>query len=216
MKKTTQNQWDGFETSIGDDGRGDWVFSVEAGYVPGECQERANGVMESKEHAEAAINALSCIMNDEPLVEPVVRVGVAVWIYNKEGRILMGLRKGSHGDGTWSLPGGHVDFGEHPTQTVRREVLEETGMKVGKVIPCIAFAYGHHFFREENKQYITLFFNAQWRGDEPKLIEPDKCERWEWFALDNLPSPLFGTLQDNDMLETMAKSRGRLPQCLKD
>ena len=48
MKKTTINQWDGFETTIGDDERGDWMFSVESGFIPGECQERAQGVMETK------------------------------------------------------------------------------------------------------------------------------------------------------------------------
>ncbi len=207
MKKITVQQWDGFTTAIETDARGDFSFHVEAGFTPGECQERATGTMESKERAEQAIDALACIMNDEPLVDPVVRVGVAAWVYNREGHILMGLRKGSHGAGTWSLPGGYVDFGEHPTQTVRREILEETGMPVGKIIACIAFAYGHHVFPEDNKQHITLFFNAQWKGVEPKLIEPEKCERWEWFALDALPSPLFGTLQDDDMIETMAKQR---------
>ncbi len=27
----------------------------------------------------------------------------------------------------WDIPGGHVEFGEHPDETVRREVYEETG-----------------------------------------------------------------------------------------
>ncbi len=32
--------------------------------------------------------------------------------------------------GTWTLPGGGVDHGEHPEQSLRREVLEETGLKI--------------------------------------------------------------------------------------
>jgi 8-oxo-dGTP diphosphatase len=31
----------------------------------------------------------------------------------------------------WDVPGGHVEPGEHPEETVRREVLEETGATVG-------------------------------------------------------------------------------------
>jgi 8-oxo-dGTP diphosphatase len=27
----------------------------------------------------------------------------------------------------WDIPGGHIEAGEHPEQTVRREVMEETG-----------------------------------------------------------------------------------------
>jgi len=30
----------------------------------------------------------------------------------------------------WTLPGGKVEFGEHPDATVVREVLEETGLKI--------------------------------------------------------------------------------------
>ncbi|MBA2773637.1 MAG: NUDIX domain-containing protein [Nocardioidaceae bacterium] len=32
--------------------------------------------------------------------------------------------------GTWTLPGGGVDHGEHPEDSLRREVLEETGLDV--------------------------------------------------------------------------------------
>ena len=33
---------------------------------------------------------------------------------------------------TWMFPAGFTDFGEHPLETVAREVLEETGLKVEK------------------------------------------------------------------------------------
>ena len=58
----------------------------------------------------------------------VVRVGTAAFIRDADGRVLMGKRKGSHGPHTWCVPGGHVDFGEEPSQSVRREILEETGL----------------------------------------------------------------------------------------
>ena len=41
--------------------------------------------------------------------EPKVGVGVFVFRGNK---LLLGKRKGSHGAGEWSLPGGHLDPGE--------------------------------------------------------------------------------------------------------
>jgi hypothetical protein len=39
-------------------------------------------------------------MHNRPLI------GVAVIVIN-DGRILLGKRKNSHGDGTWAFPGGH-------------------------------------------------------------------------------------------------------------
>ena len=39
-----------------------------------------------------------------------IRVGVACFIF-KDGKFLMGQRLGSHGDSTWSIPGGHQEFG---------------------------------------------------------------------------------------------------------
>ncbi len=32
----------------------------------------------------------------------------------------------------WDIPGGHIEPGEHPEETVRREVLEETGATLGE------------------------------------------------------------------------------------
>lgn len=180
-------------------------FRVETDYIPGQCQERVRGIMRTKERAEAMATAAWNIIFSGPLPEPVVRVGVAVWIY-KDGKVLMGKRKGSHGAGSWSLPGGHVDFGETPSTTVSREVMEETGLEVGAITRCTDFPYGHRLFPEDNKQYITLFFNAEYIGGEPVNAEPDKCEGWDWFSLDSLPSPLFGALDDEMMIEEIRKA----------
>ena len=55
-----------------------------------------------------------------------IRVGVGVIIV-RDGNVLLGERAGSHGAGTWALPGGHLEFGETVADCARREVLEETG-----------------------------------------------------------------------------------------
>lgn len=130
---------------------------------------------------------------------PMVRVGVAVIIRNAGGKVLFGLRKGKHGPGTWSLPGGHLEFGEEPEDTARREVLEETGLTVGKVAVYTQCPYVNSHFRSTGKQYITLYFVAEWYGGEPKVLEPEKCERWEWVDPRHLPSPLFEPIEQNKL-----------------
>ncbi len=42
----------------------------------------------------------------------IVKVGIGVLVINKENRILLGKRKSERGENTYSLPGGHLEFGE--------------------------------------------------------------------------------------------------------
>ena len=121
----------------------------------------------------------------------IVRVGVAVFI-RRDDKVLMQQRKGSHGAGTWSLPGGHLEFGETPEQAAEREVLEETGCQTKNLRKCSWCQYVNTMFAE-GKQYITLFFEAEIDGD-PAIIEPDRCCGWVWADLANPPKPLFGAL----------------------
>ncbi len=44
------------------------------------------------------------------------------------------------------------------------------------------------------KHYVDLAFIAQWRSGEPEVREPDKVESWDWYATNDLPSPLFAML----------------------
>ncbi len=57
------------------------------------------------------------------------KVGVGVMIL-KEGKVLLGKRKGSHGAGEYSFPGGHLEYMESFEDCARREIEEECGIKV--------------------------------------------------------------------------------------
>lgn len=124
------------------------------------------------------------------MAERFVRVGTAALIF-RGTKVLLGKRKGSHGAGTWSFPGGHVDFGEDPIDSVRREVLEETGIKVGVIERYAPMPWVNTHFPKEGKQYVTLFFTCKDLGEDPTLMEPDKCEQWAWCDVRSLPQPLF-------------------------
>ncbi len=115
------------------------------------------------------------------------RVGIAVFVF-KDGKFLMMKRKGSHGDGTWSVPGGHLDYGESFADTARREVLEELGVEIDD----IRFgAVTNDYFKKENKHYVTIWLLSRLKSGEPVILEPEKCTEMGWFDFDSLPRPLF-------------------------
>jgi len=115
------------------------------------------------------------------------RVGVGV-IVIKDDKILLGKRLGSHGEGSWSFPGGHLEFGENVIDCALRELNEEVGIRVKNI--RIA-PYTNDFFDVENKHYITLFVIADYDSGDVERKEPDKCEGWEWFDWEELPIELF-------------------------
>lgn len=118
---------------------------------------------------------------------PPPRVGVGV-ILVRDARVLLGKRKSSHGAGTWSFPGGHLEFGEDIQACARREVREETGLQLGAVK---LGPYTNDVFASEGRHYITLYAIARAPSGEPEVMEPEKCARWEWFPWTRLPAPLF-------------------------
>jgi 8-oxo-dGTP diphosphatase len=127
----------------------------------------------------------------------IVRVGVAAIIWRPSldtqtgmtaTKILMGKRKGSHGAGTWSFPGGHLEWGESVAECAGRETEEETGMP-RKDFVFTPLTFTNDVFMVENKHYITLYTHAQWASVDPRIMEPEKCEEWRWF--EKPPEPLF-------------------------
>ncbi|KAJ5584200.1 uncharacterized protein N7459_004000 [Penicillium hispanicum] len=109
----------------------------------------------------------------------VPRVGVAVFVTNKEGKFILGKRKGSHGAGTWGLPGGHLEANESFEDCAQREILEETGLAICS--PRFLTAT-NDVMEAEGKHYVTIFMGAQLREEsaQPEILEVNKCDAWEW------------------------------------
>ncbi len=115
-----------------------------------------------------------------------VRVGVGVMVF-KNGKLLLGKRKNAHGEGEYAGLGGHLEFGESIEYCVKREAKEEAGIEVRN----IKFLCLSSLKRYKGKHYIDIGMTAELVGEEPKIMEPEKCEKWGWYDLNNLPKPLF-------------------------
>jgi 8-oxo-dGTP diphosphatase len=118
---------------------------------------------------------------------PAPRVGICVLVL-KDGKILLGRRKGSHGAGEFASPGGHLEHMESFADCAAREVREETGLEIGP----IRFLRVMNLSQYAPRHYVDLAFAADWVRGEPEVREPDKVDGWDWYDPAHLPSPLFG------------------------
>jgi 8-oxo-dGTP diphosphatase len=107
----------------------------------------------------------------------------------KDGKVLVGRRKGSHGEGLVAFPGGHLEWFEEYATCAEREVLEETGMTV-KFHPLDPlqpeFFTTNNLMVEDDRHYITIFVKADWVSGEPVNTQPNKCKGWEWVDFQQL------------------------------
>ncbi len=106
----------------------------------------------------------------------------------KDNKYLMMHRikkKNDINEGKWISPGGHCENGESPDDCVRREVLEETGYKLGEVkFRGIVTFYSKpvNNEREDITDYMCLFTSTDFEGE---LIECDEGTL-EWVSKDEL------------------------------
>jgi 8-oxo-dGTP diphosphatase len=118
-----------------------------------------------------------------------VKVGVGVMII-KDGKVLLGKRKGSHGAGEYAWPGGHLEYMESIVDCTKREVAEETGMKIKNV----RFLRLYNLKEYAPKHHVDIGMIAEWAKGEPEVREPDRIDSWAWYDMDKLPQPLFSTI----------------------
>src|SRR5262249_14137561 len=93
--------------------------------------------------------------------------------------VLIGKRKGSHGAGCYSLPGGHLEADEDFSNCAAREAEEETALKLK---PARVVYLTNNAFPTFGRQYITVFVQSEPVDGkaEPQNLEAEKCEGWIW------------------------------------
>ncbi|VDI34531.1 8-oxo-dGTP diphosphatase [Mytilus galloprovincialis] len=122
---------------------------------------------------------------EPPRERPKVGVGVFVTSEDHPNCVLVGIRKGSSGSGKYALPGGHLEFGEEWDECAIRETEEETGIRLKNVKTVTVM---NCTVPEENYHYIDIFMQGEVDTTilrEPKNMEPEKCEGWEWLHWDD-------------------------------
>ena len=105
----------------------------------------------------------------------------------RDGKVLLGERRGSHGAGEFAFPGGLLEYGESFEEGARRETREETGLEITNVrhlltANVLAYPPRHH---------VLVGVVADAAAGDARTCEPDRNAGWLWYTPDELPAPLF-------------------------
>ncbi|HEY2004664.1 MAG TPA: NUDIX domain-containing protein [Candidatus Saccharimonadia bacterium] len=118
-----------------------------------------------------------------------IRVGLGLVLLNSQGKILLHQRKSQNGRGEWGGPGGELGYLEDFEYAIKREVAEECGKDV--VIGDLRALCVINYRGKRDAHWVGIGYSAKLVSGEPRLLEPEKQGGWQWFSLDELPSPLF-------------------------
>jgi 8-oxo-dGTP diphosphatase len=111
----------------------------------------------------------------------------------KGEQVLLVRRKNVHGTGSWSTPGGHLEFGESPEECAIREAKEETGLDIDGVR---FVAITNDVFEESREHYITIWMKSNRFTGKPVVSSSHEMSELNWFPWSKLPKPIFLPFQN--------------------
>ena len=129
-------------------------------------------------------------------------------------RVLLTRRAHAPWLGAWCSPGGFCEIGEHPAETVVREVLEETGLRVevGDYLGTWVDVYADDPAEPHAGVINVAYYAATLAGEASARPDPAEVSELRWFGWDELPKELAParTLESVlDIVRSPARSRPR-------
>lgn len=109
-------------------------------------------------------------------------VGQKAVLTNQNGKILLLKRsEKAGGGGLWSLPGGALDEGEDPQESIKREIKEETGLEVRGLQP-----FAVRYYESDGERTLIVGYKGEvesreavlnWEHDDYRWLEKEEALR---------------------------------------
>ena len=110
------------------------------------------------------------------------RVVAKVILINSQNEIAMAKVKRGFFSGHWTLPGGFVDYAEHPVEGAVREVKEELGVSV-EIEENDIVQIAERIFTSEGIQFLSFTYKCYIDGDVQFNPKADEIEEARWFPM---------------------------------
>jgi 8-oxo-dGTP pyrophosphatase MutT (NUDIX family) len=117
-------------------------------------------------------------------LNPPKTVHAVLCYINKNNQYLLLLKsKGKFGEGYWNAPGGKIEEKEKPEDAAKREVFEETGLKVLELIKAGSLKFYFGKTKQMPDWYVDVFVCPKFEGETKESQEG----KLKWFTKDALP-----------------------------
>lgn len=121
---------------------------------------------------------------------PLILVGAVVIILDSENKVLLQERTSPYK--VWGLPGGLMELGESTEDTAKREVFEETGLKVENMKLLNIFSGDKYFTKipngDEFYSVTAVYYTSHFSGSI--ILNKDEGTELKFFFLDELPDKM--------------------------
>ena len=119
---------------------------------------------------------------------PCVTVDIVVVTRERRPRVLLIRRKNPPFAGTWALPGGFIEMDETLEESARRELKEETGVRVGQLTQLATFGDPG---RDPRDRTVSVVYFAEVDAAHTTATASDDAAATRWFPLHRLPKLAF-------------------------
>lgn len=126
-------------------------------------------------------------------------VATFAFITNHENKVLL-LRRAKHDSfpGRWELPGGGLDSGERPEESIEREVLEESGLLVRAIRPISVITHENH---DNTQDIVRITYECKILDPHQEVLPTEDHDAYQWVDQDKLHSfdknaPLYDVVKE--------------------
>ncbi len=125
---------------------------------------------------------------------PLILPGSVVIIVNNMGEILLQERDNNF----WGLPGGLMNLGESLIETAKREVYEETGLKIDNLVLLDVLSGPEYFYKNPNEDELysvtAVYTTTDYIGD--LVPDMDESKNLKFYNIDFLPKQMEPEYKD--------------------